>query len=90
MDCIKRPTKRKAIAPRRSDAGTQQQIERCGGQKLGRERQWAIGTSQAMEDQASHRCARGDLLVLIRNEASVTHASQVEVFSHTGTKASMI
>src|SRR5919201_166511 len=77
MDFIKRPTKLKAIEHLRSDAGTKQQIERFVGKKLGRERQWAIGKSQAIEDHAGHRFARCDLLLLIRNEASVNHAYQV-------------
>src|ERR1043165_9133381 len=71
LDFIERPAQLKAIEHLRSHTGTKQQIERFVGKKLGGERQRAIGKSQAIEDHASHSFARCDLLLLIRNEASV-------------------
>src|SRR5215470_19472481 len=76
LDFIERPAQLKAIEHLRSNPGTKQQIERFVGKKLGGERQRAIGKSQAIEDHASPSFARCDLLLLIRNEASVNHAYQ--------------
>src|SRR5215510_1536026 len=87
MDGLERPAKLKAIEHLRSDPRTKQQIERFVGKKLGSERQGAIGKPQAIEDHPGHRFARGDLLLLIWNEASVDHAYQAEVFYHTGNKS---
>src|SRR5438105_1934498 len=79
MDFIERPAKLKAIEHLRSDPRTKQQVERFVGKKLGRERQGAIGKPQAIEDHPGHSFTRCDLLLLIRNEASVDHAYQAEI-----------
>src|SRR5438093_2451080 len=84
MDFIERPAQLKAIEPLRSHPGTKQQIERFVGKKLGRERQWSIGKPQAIEDHPGYSFARCDLLLLIRNEASVDHTYQAYVFHHRG------
>src|SRR4029450_12274768 len=90
MDFIERPAKLEAIEHLRSDPRTKQQIERFVGKKLGSERQGAIGKPQAIEDHPGHRFARCNLLLVIRNEASVDHAYQAKVFYHTGNEPSMI
>src|SRR5215475_697378 len=84
MDFIERPAKLKAIEHLRSNPGTQQQIERFVGKKLGRERQRSIGKPQASEDHPGYSFARCDLLLRIRNEASVDHTYQAYVLYHTG------
>jgi len=84
MDFIERPAKLQAMAPLRSDPGTQPPIERVVGKKLGRERQRSLGKSQAIADHPGHRFAWCDLLLRIRNEASVDQAYQASVFYHTG------
>ena len=82
MDFIERPTKLKAIAPLRSDSGTQQQIERLVSKKLGREGQRSLGKPSAMEEHPGYRVARCDLLLLIRNEARVDHTYQAAIPAH--------
>src|SRR5262245_53724730 len=84
MDFVERPAKLKAIEHLRANAGTKQQIERFVGKKLGRERQRSIGKPQAIEDHPGYSFARCNLLLLIRNEASVDHTDQAYVFYHTG------
>ena len=90
MDLIERPAKFEAIAHLRLDPVAQQQIERCIGKKLGCQRERAMSKPQAMEDHASHRFTRCDLLLRIRNDACVDHADQSQVFYHMGNEPEVI
>jgi hypothetical protein len=83
LDCIERPAKLKAIEPLRSNPGTTQQSERFVSKKLGRERQRSIGKPQAIEEHPGYSFAWGDLLLRLRNEASVDPTDQAYVFYHT-------